>query len=511
MTTGSVESFNPSDLLLDEYVPHLGVERVVTAFSLTLDAGVPEVDISGGEVLVAASNDFYRVTPDPDTLALTDGTTNYVYLGLDDGIQYHVDTDDSGPGWPAVKVAEVDTSADTTTAIEPPGINLDNAVIVKSSSDLPSPVNGYHKLEARPYFFRGFVTSTAGLELNAGTSPLVGRHGAVDGFIRTDGGTAVKGSSAPFMARDLYLHAPGGTLFDLTADNTTEMLVESISASDAAALGNISSLGTIDGYRVPSFKGCNFEDFDGGFTFDGDPDKIFFSESPFRGVTASNVTIFTIASTCSVGIVDFADNYVKGVQSDTEVWRVETGATVSEVFQYRGTTHDSTVTKSNVLVGQAGPQTVGYRVSDSHPVRDSSTVGEMALNETDPVTTISSSDTWTKLAGATTPGNETERCSNPSDGTLRYDGKRDVNVQVSASLTLESTNGDVVAAAIAKNGTVEPNSEAQAVMSGGGSPQNFTVVGVEDLTTNDEIEIYVKNVSAANDITNVQYNVSLIG
>lgn len=386
-----------------------------------------------------------------------------------------------------------------------------NRVVVQSADDLPSPVGGRHPLaDNTVYDFFGIVTSPHGLELGQNT-PIVGRHGSTDGFIHTGGSAALYSRDRPFFAESLYVHAPGGTLFDLVDTAGSEMLVESVSFADAAELGRIASLGTISGFRVPSFKGCNFEDFDGGLTFTGNPDKVFFSESPFRSVTESGVTILTFDASFDCAIVDITTCYVKYVQPDTVVIDVDGSATISEVFQYTGTTHDATVTPSNILTGAAGVGVVGYRVRDCYPLSDSAVVGELAADGSITASTgAAGQDTYTVLDdGATSLGQEAERVSQQSDGVLVYDGKKDVKVHVTASLTVV-TGGDTVAAAISKNGTVQATSEME-TQSAAGVPVPLSLSSIEVLTTGDTIAVQVKNVDAASDFTVDSYHLSFFG
>lgn len=368
---------------------------------------------------------------------------------------------------------------------------------VTDSADLPDPTNGTHTLQDNTaYVFNGFVTSPYGLELGTST-PLIGRHGSVDGFIHTGGETAITATDAGFFARDLYLHAPGGTLFDLAADPTTEMLVESCSFSDAAGIAPIADLGTIDGYRVPSFKGCNFEDFNSGLTLDGTPDKIFFSGCPFRGVTASGVTILTFASTLDVDIVDMPDNYVKGVQSDTEVIRVETGGSPTDVFQYRGTTHDGSVTPSNILTGEASARAVGYRVTNSYPLADSAVTGELDLSSATTVTGSGSAPT--QVTGTTTIQNA-ERTSSPANGVIQYDGKDDTKTVIHVNASVSGANTEFVVY-IGRNGSVIQRSQAFGFMPNSSSPVGIVAIAELKLTTGDEISAFIENTGGNADLT----------
>lgn len=379
---------------------------------------------------------------------------------------------------------------------------------VRSVDDLPDPDGGAHVLDGESaYYFTSIVASPYSLDPNG--SAVLGHHGSASGFIHTGGGVAVESAGAPFLSRSMYYHAPGGVAFDLSASITDEFLFQDSSVSDAAGLGDMASLGTIEGFRVPSIKGCNFEDFASGLTFAGTCEKIFVQGSPFRGVSNSGVTILTFDSELDVAIVDMPNNYVKGVQADTEVIRVEAGGSPTEVFQYRGTTHDVSVTKSNILNGEASSAAVGYRVSNSYPLRESAVVGEAAL-DAETTTAISAQDTYTAVEGATSLGDETERVAQASPGVLEYMGKKDTNVQVSLTATVQAPSNESFAIVIGKNGTPEPTSEARAEGQGN-APTPITATAVEDLQTGDTIQPLIKNIDSATDIDVVLYNLNFSG
>lgn len=379
---------------------------------------------------------------------------------------------------------------------------------VDSVGDLPDPNDQGERVlrDNHAYVFHEIVVGTEPLVYGDST-PLVGTHGSKSGYVNAAGTTCLKATDKNVFAIDMYFHCPGGEVLNSSGDATHELQFERCAFSDAAGLGNIGSLGTIDGHRVPAFKSCNFEHFDGGFTFDGTPDKVFFETCPFRSVDSAGVTCITLASTIDVDLVDMPSNYVKEVQPDTEVIRVEAGATISDVFQYRGTLHDTSVAKDNILNGQAAVDAVGFLVQGCYPLRDSAVVGELSLDSPTTIT-ISSSGVYNAIGGTTSLGNESERVSEQSDGVFQYDGKQDSNVSVTASLSVEANNGDVVRGAIFKNGTVEPTSASQTTVSGGGAPSTLVVTGVEDLVTGDTVEIRLQNESAANDITVNNYNLS---
>lgn len=394
-------------------------------------------------------------------------------------------------------------------------LGIQNQQIVRGVSDLPDLNNdGEHQLkDGTLYRIEGFVLTASPIRLGRQT-PIVGGHGAVDGIIHTGKRDLFRGDGKGLFLRNAYFHAPGGTIFNISGDIDTEMLVESCAFSDAANMGNMKSLGSIEGFRVPSIKGCSFEHFDSGLTITGDttvPNKVYITDTPFRSIDSSNVTILDFDSAISPEVVDISGSYIKGIQSDTEVVRVQSGATPAQVFQYRGNTHDSTVTPSQILNGDASVGKVGYQVSDCAPLKDSAVIGEFNLDNTT-TTTISSQDTWTKVEGVGSIGNETERMRETNNnGQFEYLGRREVNTFVSVSASVSLTANETYALAVAKNGTVEPTSITKLEGQGINKALTMTTSSVENIFQNDTISIFIKNIDASSDATFNNYSFSIFG
>lgn len=384
---------------------------------------------------------------------------------------------------------------------------LNSLEIISEVGDLPDPSGGTHSLEAMtPYLFDGFITSDAGLELGSLT-PIIGYHGGSSGFIHTGGNTALVGEDVPYFSHDVSVSAPGGTLFDLSSANKDEMLVESVSYADFLGMGDFASLGTIEGYRVPSFKGCNFENFAEGLTFTGSPDKVFFSECPLRSVTDSGVRIISLDANFETDIFDVVDCYVKGVQSDTEVIYVDPSATISEAFQYRGTTHDPSVTASNILTGTADVDEPGYRITDSPPLTNSKSFISYSLDSdvTANITTQASSAT-DGSAYVRIPGSTTVRASarfDHTDNSAEFVGDRSRFSLLAATTSLGTGTSDVVSVAWFVNGSIIESSAVRIQMNqqGGGVSKSLTALGVDgNLESGDTFDVRVANLGSTSDI-----------
>lgn len=120
-----------------EYLGRAAISNYVEeGMSVTLDGTVPDFDMTAGKLYVIDSTNTYNqdvmiTTAARTGVALTDGTTNYVWVcgslaaGDNDRVTVDVTTTDSEPGDPfgdgtaavCLKVAEIDTSADTVSEV----------------------------------------------------------------------------------------------------------------------------------------------------------------------------------------------------------------------------------------------------------------------------------------------------------------------------------------------------------------------------------------------------------
>lgn len=98
--------------------------------------GSDTVDIgSGYAVIETANNEAYHVFPDSrSNLSLTSNDVNHVFLEIDettdDSIDYHIDTADTAPSNPSLKIGTVDTNTDTGTELNrDPSVSADELTV----------------------------------------------------------------------------------------------------------------------------------------------------------------------------------------------------------------------------------------------------------------------------------------------------------------------------------------------------------------------------------------------
>lgn len=387
------------------------------------------------------------------------------------------------------------------------GGEINNTVKVSSTNELPPVSNGRHQLEdGTSYKFIGEVESENGLELN-GSSPLIGNHRETDWFIYTGGGTAVTGTDADYIQTNMSINATGGTVFSLNGATDSECIIDSSFLADDQNRGNISDLGTVEGFRSPTFNQLGVRDFDSGLTFTGTTGRVSIDDCIVRDIIESGVTAFTFDADFTADNVTISNSFTTDVQSDTEVVRVNASATINEIFEYIGNGHESSVTKSNILTGAAGVGQVGYSVTDAFPLADSTAVGELSADSVGNTITIGSQNTWVEIDDfATSEGADVERFQQSSNGTLQYIGKSDKKIFVSVNMTL-ITGGDTVSITISKNGTRQ-DSSLQETQSAAGVPIPTTVSAVTELTTDDEVEVQIRNDDSSSNITARTFNLN---
>lgn len=407
-----------------------------------------------------------------------------------------------GNGW---LEADHDVGADLVGI---PGVKL-----VRSADDLPDASGGFHPLvDDTTYLFTNEVESDAGLQL-ASTSPLLGWSRERCWFVHTGNGTAIKGADDVIIS-EMGVSAPGGTVFDVGGTSSSELLLQDVYLGvdeHLNASGTINDLGTVGTFRGPELRVAGIRDFDSGLTFDGTYGRLYL-EAKVRDVVASGVTVFDFISNVTMDSADIANCDFSNLQSDTVLFDVDAGATINDVFNYRGNTHDTdTITKSNILAGDADATKEPYWVSDSYPIRESNVVGELSLDaETE--TAITTQNEWVQVVGNTSQGNEAERTqAGQNEGQIEYIGTKDTNVHVTVSVSFYGANGDTYQFAIGKNGTVEPASTMRAEGKGQNANLGLSTNGVEDLTNGDTVSLLVRNLSGTNNATVSAYTITFLG
>jgi hypothetical protein len=127
-------------------------------------------------------------------------------------------------------------------------------------------------------------------------------------------------------------------------------------------------------------------------------------------------------------------------------------------------------------------------------------------------TTVASSGVWYEAAGTWTLGSA-RNFSKSADNRLRYDGTPTQLAIVVAHFTLEcGSSSQDARVALAKNGTVLNGADAKVFLGTTGSaPGQGCLVALTTVSTNDYLGVFVRNNTAANNLTLAHASIVALG
>lgn len=370
------------------------------------------------------------------------------------------------------------------------GRRRNNHVVVRSVEDLPTVTNGEHVLAENTYYeFNGNVVINSPLRISSGTA-LGGAHLSQDVIVYTGTAAAIKSTNVGFEIKYCTVIAPNGSLLDLTGGITDEFVAEWV------GLYNCLSIGTVTGFRVPTFKNCAAENFADGITFTGTSNKIFVDASPFRNAGENAVAIY-FDENCVTRAIDIGGNYFKEFQSGAVAISIHENATIETFGIITRNVFDTITTP---LVG-FGPASIEWAFSDNVGIRDSRVAAQAYL--TNPATTvITTQDEYIPVVGGFTLVPVSERFSLNVNNELVYTGRENKLVTFNASFTINPDNNDRIGFRVGVNGTLLDRS-AVVVEQGAGpgsSPRVGSVIALFEVKEGDTVSLYVANLSGDGDI-----------
>jgi len=363
-------------------------------------------------------------------------------------------------------------------------------VTVQSASDLPTPSGGIVQLEDNTFYEISGTFTTAN-SLKYGTNSFVaGRHWAADILYYTGAGAALIADNKAFHLRFLTIVAPNGSGMSLSGSITTEFLAV------LSAFVNCATLGTVTGYRVPTFKSVAFDTFGTGLTLTGTSEKILVDGCPFRGATSTNPAL-VFDSGFVTDVADLTGNYFKNFPTGGKGIEVVSGATFNLLAIARGNAFDDV---DNPLVGFS-PASTQWDFRANSGVNDSRVLGFLYKSGASSATTLTV-NTWTKAAMTTTLSSVSERIDMPTNNRLRYTGIRDVITSVSGSLSITSaSNNQTFEVGIYRNGVLDADSVIPVILTGPSVSDRMSIGTLESLSTDDYLELYIRNTTGSNNAT----------
>jgi hypothetical protein len=131
--------------------------------------------------------------------------------------------------------------------------------------------------------------------------------------------------------------------------------------------------------------------------------------------------------------------------------------------------------------------------------------GRISLAET-ALTTIAAVNTWTKLAGTTTLAAHSQQFTMPANNRLQCVCPIPSVMEVTASVSIVDGNNKSFEVAIARNGTVIPESIVTIRLGSGGDVEEGVVFADFQQELNDYVEIWVRNITDDTDVTATRLN-----
>ncbi len=374
-----------------------------------------------------------------------------------------------------------------------------NYTLVKTKSDLPSPVAGVITLAA------GHLYEING-SINLGTDKLV-----LSGDCKIVGGTAFSdniiytGTSDMITCVDFNLSVSNMTLVTTgagsqifncnNAGKTKNFVIQD------CLITNSVKAGTVSGFNNVVLNIVSYQVVADGWNIDNTT-HLFLINQNFE-------------DNCGGTYIDVSSGTFEVMMLRNNILHVDTGNTGLDINSLGITVNGNVSIIGNSFLG-AGTLTTGFTVNDSDFVVKSNSglsdflaSSSMTLSSTTANLNVAAS-TWTKINGTTSLdlGN---RFSMPSNNRLQYDGVEDIAIKINVALAAYYTSGGsrVAEIGIYKNGALVAGSQNGFTIYSADEPNSTN--GQITMTTNDYVEIWFQKFggSASNDYIFSSLNVQI--
>ncbi|MGJ8667056.1 MAG: cell wall anchor protein [Patiriisocius sp.] len=371
----------------------------------------------------------------------------------------------------------------------------DNYKLIKNVSDLADEltVGGgteYLLDENTLYEINGSITLAHPINLNNGY--LFGKDSGED-ILTISGNTMFEGTKGGTIRR-LTLRAPGGSVFNLNASNTEDLVLKD------AFIDGANSVGLISGFGLVFFRSVIFTNNDDGIEF-SNIDDLFMDG---QGWDNSNSGIYkTFTGTF---------NSIEKEGGFMEVTSATAGIDITGITSITGAAQIKGVNffgGGNYING-VSPYS-GYNFNSDWdvdcpgiPLETDNVAsanfyytGDLNIGFTQ---TISSSSPVEIQGEGTFASNNLFRFRNESgqgNNRMVYEGNKKRSFQANASLSVrvQSAGGNFYAFAFAKNGTLITESNSVVYIASDSQIQNVSLNCVIEMNTNDYIEVYVERIT----------------
>lgn len=373
-------------------------------------------------------------------------------------------------------------------------VSRDNYILVKQKSDLPTPSGG-------------IITLTADAELNGtvdiGTDKINTNGWKLFGLNKHDDILVYTGTEAAINVTNNDIELYG---FTVNANNGSVLAIDNSTSYNTRIfdvyMEDCNSLGTIKGGYDVRLTNVFAKFFNDGLTLDGIMIHLFigglshFDSERYSGT--GSVDILTFDSTFnSADTLHIITNHFHTRNTGDNIFNKVSGASFGKanVIGNAFTLFAGSNSFSNI-----DPNTDSeWIVKSNSGIDDYNSFGSMFMEDNTTVTTITTQNTWYKVAGTTSAG--TLCRFSHTIGRLTYDAPETERRAVVVSLSCERSGGIGTTDyefSIFYNGVKIPNvkifKESSAVS------DTVTLQASGNITQNGYVEIYVRNIQNTNNI-----------
>jgi hypothetical protein len=377
----------------------------------------------------------------------------------------------------------------------------ENFIFIKEKSDLPAPIGGVIYLaDGLTYFITTHIDLTGDRLETAGIVTIIGTSSETASITSTGLGIGVPLLTSRYTLPIRFItfkDVDTGFYIDDDAGANAPLAIDwfGVNFLNVTTVGEIGSIDNFI-YETGAFLGAQ------GLTFTGTVGTAGFVNSLFRG-DGSAANIISIEETAII------TRRFRIIYSSIVAFGSAVGinASISATIPVEGFILD-TVNFSGGSTYVSGVQGNDNRArwAECRGVQNSAAISSYYMNGNAVATVISTIGAAVKVLGTTTSAPISQRFTNtPNRAT--YIGAIQRDFKVSAVMSVESGNNNVVGIYITKNGLLLIESEIYITTNAGGRAEGATCQVILEMLDGDFIEVFVENDTSTTNITVTDMNV----
>lgn len=367
-------------------------------------------------------------------------------------------------------------------------VELENHVIVQELADFPAPVDGViTPEESTKYEINTFVNmGTNRFDCGANDLNIVGTLNTLDGLLYLGTGTFITCTNG-ISTKDVGLISAGsGKLLSYSGDNSEDVVFR------ATTVSGFPDLGEANEFRSFATLLSQFVNFGEGFAFAGSSNRaVFLDESTF--IPSSNLGPVIDLGTATMRTFSAEGGRIETFAAgQSGIEGLASSANIDDQANVTGVIFDG---PGNHLVGVTNADIKwDFQLNSGNGgTENSQNLAAMTLQGNTDETVISTINTPVKVVGTWVCG-DLSRFTCDTSGMATYIGIPDKQVQVSSSFVAQSATGTNIDYTfyIAVNDGVLTDFGSQRSL-GSSAFLSTTLLALVELSTGDELELYVEN------------------